>query len=541
MQFSGETAYSFLNSRKTPIHYSSASGNWETAGWQLSAAACAMQDILCHGSLHRLCPASLMKIAYLLPVRRIFIMKQREVKNWQDEEALKRFQMISPLLDETLDQAKKQEIRRKIADDNDVSIRTIRRYEYAFRQEGFSGLKPQDRKGYATSLLPENFPELVQEAIILKKEVPTRSVNQIIYILEGEQKVPEGVLKRSTLQRYLYNAGFGEAQMKKYREDQKSVNAAKRFCKPHRMMLVQADIKYGVGILIRSNGKKSTAYLSSIIDDHSRYLLASEWYEEQDEYAVTDVFRKAILKFGRFDKCYTDNGSVYISHQLTTSCASLGIRLIRAKPFSGKSKGKIEKFHQIVDSFIAEIKLKKIDSLSEINRLWAIFLDGYYHKKPHQGIREYYQTLNRPVPPEGISPEQEWKRDSRQLTYIDRDVVARAFMYHEYRKVDRGGLISFKGRKYEAGASLIGARVEISYDPKEDTEIYIGYDGITPFKTKPIRIPEYCAPDPVIPESMSELEPAGSRLLDVIEKKYGESQQKLADAISYSSYGKDGE
>ena len=219
--------------------------------------------------------------------------------------------------------------------------KTIRRYESAFRSKGFSGLMPKSRKGSIDRRLPENYSEYVQEAIILKKEVPSRSVSQIITILEGERKAPEGVLKRSTLQRHLYAAGFGEKQMKKYREDQRSTTAVKRFCKPHRMMLAQADIKYGVGILVSADGKKKTAYLSSIIDDHSRYILASEWYEKEDEYAVTDVFRKAILNYGTFDRCYTDNGSVYVSGQLRTSCAKLGIRLIRAKPYSGKSKGAV--------------------------------------------------------------------------------------------------------------------------------------------------------------------------------------------------------
>ena len=55
-------------------------------------------------------------------------MNQRAVQSWQDKEALKRFQMISPLLDETLDQAKKLEVRNKIAADSDLSVRTIRRY-----------------------------------------------------------------------------------------------------------------------------------------------------------------------------------------------------------------------------------------------------------------------------------------------------------------------------------------------------------------------------------------------------------------------------
>ena len=468
-------------------------------------------------------------------------MSSQKTEDWQDAEALRRFQMIAPLMDQALDSAKKTATRRTIADDNGVSVKTIRRYESAFRSKGFSGLKPKSRKGSLDRRLPENYHEFVQEAIILKKEVPTRSVNQIITILEGEEKAPEGVLKRSTLQRYLYAAGFGEKQMKKYREDQKRQTAVKRFCKPHRMMLAQADIKYGVGIIFTADGSKKTAYLSSIIDDHSRYILASEWYEKEDEYAVVDVFRKAVLNHGTFDKCYTDNGSVYVSKQLRISCAKIGIHLIRAKPYSGKSKGVIERFHQTVDQFIAEIKLKKIDNLAEINRLWKIFVDEYYHKRPHEGIREYYLSLNRPVPPEGITPLQEWNRDSRQLVFIDKDKVGEAFLFHDKRTVNPGGLISVKGRSYEVGASLIGAKIEISYDPKKDTDITVHYKDLEPFIAKPVTIGPYCSKDPALPESMTDSVPDTSRFLDVIEKKYQESQTKLADAISYSSYRKDGD
>ena len=71
--------------------------------------------------------------------------------------------------------------------------------------------------------------------------------------------------------------------------------------------------------------------------DCESYPIWSEWYENQDEYSVEDVFRKAVLKHGRIEKVYTDNGSVYISHQLKLSCSMLGIKLIRAKICSGKS------------------------------------------------------------------------------------------------------------------------------------------------------------------------------------------------------------
>ena len=462
-------------------------------------------------------------------------MENKEVTDWRESIALSRFQIIQPLLDQTLDKAKRIQIRRKIAEDNDISEKTVKRWEDAFFQSGFSGLKPAEKTGGQSSKLPENFPELLTEAIQLKREVTSRSVNQIIFILEGEGKAEPGVLKRSTLQRHLFNAGLCERQLKMYRQDEQS-SMTKRFCKPHRMMLTQADIKYGVGILITMDGEKKTVYLSSLIDDHSRYILWSEWYESQDEYCVEDVFRKAILKHGRFDKAYTDNGSQYLSRQLKTSCAMLGISLKRARPKSGKSKGKIEKFHQVVDSFIEEVKLKKLMEITELNRYWQIFLDEYYHKKPHDGIREYYKSKGITLPEKGITPEQEWNRDTRALVFLDSKTVGEAFLHHEKRYVDKGGLISYNGRKYEAGAHLIGEQVVIAFDPKDDRTITVYPKNSASFTARPVQIGEYCAREIPVPRAVAD-EPVTSRFLDVLEKKHKESQKKLADAISYSDYG----
>ena len=146
------------------------------------------------------------------------------------------------------------------------------------------------------------------------------------------------------------------------------------------------------------------------------------------------------------------------------SLVRLGIRVMYAKPRSGKSKGKIEKFHQVVDAFIRESKLKNIKTLEELNRLWFIYLDEYYYKKKHDGIAEYYESLGAAIPEEGITPLQEWNRDSRPLTFLDITVVAEAFLHHEQRKVDKGACISFHGQRYETKPALIGYTVEISYD-----------------------------------------------------------------------------
>ena len=130
-------------------------------------------------------------------------------QKWQDEQALFRFQMISPLLDTELDAKKKNTLRQQIAQDKDISIRTLYRWEKLHTAGGFSALKPVNRAQRRSAKLPKNFSEVLQQAILLKREVPLRSVEQIIYILEGEGWVGHGELKRSTLQRYLYRSAGG--------------------------------------------------------------------------------------------------------------------------------------------------------------------------------------------------------------------------------------------------------------------------------------------------------------------------------------------
>ncbi len=459
-------------------------------------------------------------------------------KQWQEQEALDRFQMIAPLLRSDLDDAAKLQLRRKIADEKEISIRTLYRYEKAYREGQFSGLKPQTREKHRSQKLPENFDVLLEQAIQLRREVPERSVSQIICILEMEGLAVPGALKRSTLERYLYRAGYGREQMQMYRQARES--SGKRFCKPHRMMLIQADIKYGPKLSIGKNGAKVQTYLSSAIDDHSRFLLHSRFYDNQEETIVEDTFHQAILRYGKFDVCYLDNGSQYVSRQLNLSLSRLGIRIRHARPNSGKSKGKVEKFHQVVDAFNREAKLKDIRTLEELNRYWQIFLEEYYSRKPHEGIHEYYESLGTAIPEEGISPIQEWNRDSRPLTYLDVSVVSEAFLHHETRKVDKGACISFRGRQYETRPSLIGHTVEISYDPAVPEILTVSHSGYEPFQAKAVPIGSYCDSTPVLPAAMQDQKPTTSRFLDALEKKHTGSIRQQTDAICFASYRKEG-
>ena len=166
-------------------------------------------------------------------------MESKETKKWRTDQALRRYSMILPLLDPDLDDGKRSQLRDQIAEREGISKRTIYRYEAKYREAAFDGLLPMNRGKRRSQKLPDNWEEIVGEAIQLKREVPRRSVRQIILILESEGWAPPGVVRPSTLQRYLYNAGLGVKQMKRYAEARQT--SSRRFCRAHRLELLQGD------------------------------------------------------------------------------------------------------------------------------------------------------------------------------------------------------------------------------------------------------------------------------------------------------------
>ena len=325
---------------------------------------------------------------------------------------------------------------------------------------------------------------------------------------------------------------------KRYTEDRKP--SSKKFCKDHRLELYQGDIKYGPVIRDR-DGKKIQTYLSSVIDDHSRLIIQSEWYDNQRKEIVEDTVHRAVLKYGVFDRFYVDNGKQYISTQLHKSCAQLGIKVRHAPPFPGKSKGKIERFHQTVDRFVAELAVAPVHSIAEMNEKWKYFLGEDYQKKPHEGIAKYYRSKGIDVPAEGINPVQEWNRDTRRLKYLDSRTVAEAFTHVERREVDKTGCFEFHGVTYEASIAYSGLSVEIAYDPLNTGTIEVRHGKLEVIRAHPVDIGPYAKNEPVLPAAMAENPPDRSRFLDVVEKKYREDHDMMANALSFGDYGKAGE
>jgi len=162
-------------------------------------------------------------------------------KNAEDI-ALARCQLLGPLLQSEMDCAKRAQEVRRIAEQHHLSERTIRRWLSRYAQEGFRGLMTQPKPAHNRSSSVTE--EIVDTAVILRREVPTRSVADLIRILELEGRITRGQVKRSTLQDHLEKRGYGARQIAMYNTG--SAGASRRFERSGRNELWQADYpEYG--------------------------------------------------------------------------------------------------------------------------------------------------------------------------------------------------------------------------------------------------------------------------------------------------------
>lgn len=444
-------------------------------------------------------------------------------KEKSEEMAANRMQLIAPLLAEGLDASKVMQLRKKICEANGISDRTLRRYLARYWEGGYDNLRPKSKENHREK---EAIPQKVlEQAILLRREVPGRSVAQIIQILEWEGLVEPGEIKRSTLQEKFAGKGYSTRHMKIYAS---SGTATRRFQRKQRNDMWHSDLKFGPYLPIGPGGKKKQVYLVVFLDDATRYILHGEFYQSLDATIVEDCFRKSILKYGLPDSVYFDNGKQYRNKWMTRACSKIGVRLIFARPYGCEATGKIERFNRVVDSFLDEVYLVKPKTLDELNRLFNIWVDECYQNKAHSGLEK------------SQSPAMTYRNDSKPAKFIESAVLSNAFLHCESRKVDKAGCISFEGKKYEVGILFTGYKVDVIFDPSDTRVVTIEYENQPPFTARELQIGEFTGKKPKLPEHMTAVPASESRLLNAAQKRNMIRKEQVLNAIAYRSKAKGG-
>ncbi|HSP47730.1 MAG TPA: DDE-type integrase/transposase/recombinase [Clostridiaceae bacterium] len=435
-----------------------------------------------------------------------------------EETATQRAMLLAPLLSDGLDRAMMTMLRKRIGEETGLSERTLRRYLKDYKEKGFEGLKPRERTLKDRRRIPE---EILEEAVHLRREVPGRSVSEIIRILEWEGRIRPNELKRSTLQEKLQERGYSSRHMAMYAG---GGIATRRFQKRSRNKLWHSDIKYGCFLPIGPGGKPQQVYAVSFLDDATRMVLHAEFYPSLEKVIVEDCFRKAVLKHGIPEQVYFDNGKQYRTKWMTRACAKMGIRLIFARPYSPEGTGKIERFNRNIDRFLGEYQVDgSVKTLQKMNSLFSVWLEECYQNRSHSELND-------------LTPVEAYNLDPRPIRHLAPEVVADAFLHSEPRKVDKSGCISFNGEKYETGLAYVGCTVDVIFDPSDIREVTIEYQGCKPFRAGRLIIGEKVSEKPKVPEHMTLIKPTASRLLDAAGGRNEKRQEKnRTTAISFRS------
>jgi transposase InsO family protein len=131
-------------------------------------------------------------------------------------------------------------------------------------------------------------------------------------------------------------------------------------------------------------------YLSTVLDDFSRYIIAWTLSPTMGHNDVEDTLRLALertgvtqVKVAHRPRLLSDNGPAYLSKELKTFLDEYQMRHIHGSPFHPQTQGKIERWHR---------SLKNVVNLDvfyfpwELKQAIADFVEDYNFRRYHESL-----------------------------------------------------------------------------------------------------------------------------------------------------------
>ena len=131
-------------------------------------------------------------------------------------------------------------------------------------------------------------------------------------------------------------------------------------------------------------------YLSTILDDYSRYIIAWKLCTTMRASDVTETIELALAASGcdqaivqHKPRLLSDNGSCYISGELAEWMQKQEMEHIRGAPFHPQTQGKIERWHQTMKN---RILLENYYLPGNLEQQIGVFVDHYNNHRYHESL-----------------------------------------------------------------------------------------------------------------------------------------------------------
>ena len=400
--------------------------------------------------------------------------------------ALFRFSVVAEATNPRLTPTQRGLVMRRLAtqsfEDQDglsrsFSRATLDRWVAAYRCKGLAGLEPHPRSDAGR---PKDQGEWLAEAARMRKELPTRSS---VAIVDAIGRIHKVWLSERTVRAHLAREGLSRAAL-----CSEPAKAFGRFQALRPNELWCGDVCHGPFVPYPRVAGSRRARLFSLLDDHSRLIVAGRWGPEENTRAGQDVLRAAVVHRGVPEALLVDNGAPFRAHQLARSCAVLGIRLVFAKPYAPETKGKLERFHRYLrERFLTEAMAVGIASFEELNDRFLAWCETVANHRIHAETKrapiEVFLTGHTPRLPEPAT-------------------VFEAFRWSVVRRVAKTATVEFEANRYQVDPALVGRFVELRFDPEDLTCIDVYCEGVACGAAVPVVIGRHV--HPAVPQANPE-------------------------------------
>ena len=131
-------------------------------------------------------------------------------------------------------------------------------------------------------------------------------------------------------------------------------------------------------------------YLSTVLDDFSRYIIAWKLCTTMRAEDVTDTLELALTASGcdsakvlHKPRLLSDNGPSYIATELAEWIDANGMSHVRGAPLHPQTQGKIERWHQTLKN---RILLENYFLPGDLERQIEAFVEHYNHRRHHESL-----------------------------------------------------------------------------------------------------------------------------------------------------------
>jgi putative transposase len=131
-------------------------------------------------------------------------------------------------------------------------------------------------------------------------------------------------------------------------------------------------------------------YLSTVLDDYSRYIIAWKLCTTMRAQDVTDTLDLALAASGcdqarvqHRPRLLSDNGPSYIAQELADYIAANDMDHVRGAPLHPQTQGKIERWHQTLKN---RILLENYFLPGDLESQIEAFIEHYNHKRYHESL-----------------------------------------------------------------------------------------------------------------------------------------------------------